>query len=87
MVQLRNVDCIVYAMAWVNSLFTSVCPSLALIGIGKIICSSQVLPQARKIVVDSVHDPKVVVVFDPKSLIQALDDLVGRHMTTNVKVV
>ncbi|PRQ29132.1 putative LPPG:FO 2-phospho-L-lactate transferase CofD/UPF0052 [Rosa chinensis] len=34
--QLRNVDCIVYAM---GSLFTSVCPSLVLIGIGEIISS------------------------------------------------
>ena len=40
-----------------------------------------------QIAVDSVHDPKVGVVFDPKSLIQALVDLIGRHMTTNVMVV
>ncbi|XP_024199584.1 uncharacterized protein YNL011C isoform X1 [Rosa chinensis] len=151
--QLRNVDCIVYAM---GSLFTSVCPSLVLIGIGEII-SSRSCPKVlllngthdretsgfsascfvtaitdalnrtygaphnclknlpshyintllvpkdgeipvnvqcladqgifEVIVVDSVHDPKVGVVFDPKSLIQALDDLIGRHMPTNVTVV
>ncbi|GAB4831388.1 hypothetical protein Ancab_005399 [Ancistrocladus abbreviatus] len=34
--QLHNVDCIVYAM---GSLFTSICPSLVLIGIGEIIAS------------------------------------------------
>ncbi|XP_050367904.1 uncharacterized protein YNL011C [Argentina anserina] len=151
--QLRNVDCIVYAM---GSLFTSVCPSLVLIGIGEII-SSRSCPKVlllngthdretsgfsaslfvtaitdalnrtyggpnnclknlpshyintllvpkdgeipvnvqcladqgifEVIVVDSVHDPKVGLVFDPKSLIQALDDLIGRHMSTSVKVV
>ncbi|KAL6206686.1 hypothetical protein ACLB2K_023933 [Fragaria x ananassa] len=144
--QLRNVDCIVYAM---GSLFTSVCPSLVLIGIGENI-SSRSCPKVlllngshdretsgfsascfvtaitdalnrtyggprnclknlpshyintllvprdgeipvdiqcladqgvfEVIAVDSVHDPKVGVVFDPKSLIQALDDLIGRHM-------
>ncbi|GKU92323.1 hypothetical protein SLEP1_g6066 [Rubroshorea leprosula] len=34
--QLRNVDCIMYAM---GSLFSSVCPSLVLLGIGDIISS------------------------------------------------
>lgn len=34
--------------------------------------------------VDSIHDPKVGVIFDPKSLIQALADAVGTNMSTNV---
>ena len=37
-----------------------------------------------QIFVDSIHDPKVGVIFDPKSLIQALADVVGKHMSTNV---
>lgn len=142
--QLRTVDCIVYAM---GSLFTSVCPSLVLLGIGEII-SSQACPKvlllngshdretsgfsassfvtaitdalnrtygnsnnslenlpsqyintlfvpkdgaipvdiedlatqgiSNVVVVDSIHDPKVGVVYDPKSLIQALANLMGR---------
>lgn len=35
--------------------------------------------------VDSIHDPKVGVTFDPKSLIQSLADVVATHMSTNVK--
>ncbi|XP_016176809.1 uncharacterized protein LOC107619105 isoform X2 [Arachis ipaensis] len=38
--QLSNVDCIVYAM---GSLFTSICPSLVLLGIGEIISSRSCL--------------------------------------------
>ncbi|KAL4563291.1 hypothetical protein LXL04_027331 [Taraxacum kok-saghyz] len=34
--QLRNVDCIIYGM---GSLFTSICPSLVLLGVGEIIAS------------------------------------------------
>ncbi|XP_059439754.1 uncharacterized protein YNL011C isoform X1 [Corylus avellana] len=36
------------------------------------------------IFVDSIHDPKVGVIFDPKSLIQALADAVGKHLSANV---
>ncbi|PNT12102.1 hypothetical protein POPTR_011G065000v4 [Populus trichocarpa] len=142
--RLSNVDCIVYAM---GSLFTSVCPSLVLRGIGEII-SSRNCPKVlllngthdretngfsasgfvtsitdalnRKygdtdsclenfpnqyintllvpkdgqipidvqcltsqgifdvIMVDSVCDPKVGVIFNPKSLIDALANLIGR---------
>ncbi|XP_056175671.1 uncharacterized protein YNL011C isoform X1 [Syzygium oleosum] len=141
--QLRSVDCIVYAM---GSLFTSICPSLVLLGIGEII-SSRTCPKVllmngsydretsgfsascfvtaitdalnrtygnsnnslenlpsqyintlfvpkdgaipvdienlaahgilKVVVVDSIHDPKVGVVYDPKSLIQALANLMG----------
>ncbi|XP_048141518.1 uncharacterized protein LOC115752930 isoform X2 [Rhodamnia argentea] len=141
--QLRTVDCIVYAM---GSLFTSICPSLVLLGVGEII-SSRTCPKvlllngshdretsgfsassfvtaitdalnrtyghsnnslenlpnqyintlfvpkdgaipvdienlatqgiSNVVVVDSIHDPKVGVVYDPKSLIQALANLMG----------
>lgn len=36
-----------------------------------------------QIVVDSIRDPKVGVIFDPKSLIQAIADLVSKYMSTN----
>ncbi|XP_024025640.1 uncharacterized protein YNL011C [Morus notabilis] len=145
--QLSNVDCIVYAM---GSLFTSICPSLVLIGIGEVISSrfcpkvfllngtddretsgfsascfvtaitdalnrtygdhhnclenlpSQyintiLVPRDGEIPVDvenlaaqgildvilvnSIHDPKVGVIFDPKSLIDALAEVIGRYMS------
>lgn len=142
--QLQSVDCIVYAM---GSLFTSICPSLVLTGIGETI-SSRACPKilllngthdretsgfsascfvtaitdalnrtygnlsnsltnhpkkyintifvprngeipvdlrALKndgiydvITVDSIHDPKVGIIFDPKSLIQTLADFLSR---------
>uniref|UniRef100_A0A5B6YS43 LPPG:FO 2-phospho-L-lactate transferase CofD/UPF0052 n=1 Tax=Davidia involucrata TaxID=16924 RepID=A0A5B6YS43_DAVIN len=117
--RLSSVDCIIYAM---GSLFTSICPSLVLLGTGEIICSRS-CPKVlllngtydretsgfsascfvtsitnalnrtygdphnclkNLISVDSVHDPKVGVIFDPKSLIQALADLISGCMTTNV---
>ncbi|KAK2642406.1 hypothetical protein Ddye_024169 [Dipteronia dyeriana] len=172
--QLSSVDCIVYAM---GSLFTSICPSLVLRGIGEIISSRScpkvlllngsqdretigfsassfvtaitdalnqtygdprislknspshyintlLVPKEGEIpldiqclasqgifdvvcmltvidmylmssrmhnqmcilqvTVDSIHDPKVGIIFDPQSLIQAILDLVGRYMSTNV---
>ncbi|KAL5772254.1 hypothetical protein ACOSQ2_012178 [Xanthoceras sorbifolium] len=148
--QLSSVDCIVYAM---GSLFTSICPSLVLRGIGEIISSRScpkvlllngsqdretsgfsassfvnaitdalnrtygdphnslktspsqyintlLVPKEGEIpldiqclasqgifdvvTVDSIHDPKVGIIFDPQSLIQAIADLIGRYMSTNV---
>ncbi|KAM6574854.1 hypothetical protein CsatA_023181 [Cannabis sativa] len=150
--QLRNVDCIVYAM---GSLFTSICPSLVLIGIGEIISSRScpkvlllngthdretsgfsascfvtaitdalnrthgdrqhciknlpgqyintlLVPKDGEIpvnaqtlaaqgifdviYVNSVRDPKVGVLFDPKSLIEALAEVTGKYMCENVAV-
>ncbi|XP_015066963.1 uncharacterized protein YNL011C [Solanum pennellii] len=139
--QLRSVDCIVFGM---GSLFTSICPSLVLLGVGETI-SSQSCPKVlllngthdretcglsascfvtaitdalnrtygdphnclknprnkyintllvpknglipvdkeslasqgifNVVTVDSFHDPKLGVLFDPKSLIQALSNL------------
>ncbi|GMP72208.1 hypothetical protein CsSME_00030317 [Camellia sinensis var. sinensis] len=147
--QLRTIDCIIYAM---GSLFTSICPSLVLLGIGEIIASRScpkvlllngthdretsgfsaacfvtaiadalnrtygdphnclknhpsqyintlLVPKDgqipivaeslaaqgifRVITVDSVRDPNVGVVFEPKSLIQALGDLLSGYTSTN----
>ncbi|GAV57376.1 UPF0052 domain-containing protein [Cephalotus follicularis] len=36
------------------------------------------------IVVQSTRDPKVGIIFDPKSLIQALADLIGRYTSTSI---
>ncbi|QHN81060.1 uncharacterized protein DS421_20g683610 [Arachis hypogaea] len=149
--QLSNVDCIVYAM---GSLFTSICPSLVLLGIGEIISSRSCLkvlmlngtpdretngfsascfvtaitdalnrtygdpcnrlknPPSQYIntilvprnssvpvdvdrlnaqgifdviVVDSLRDSKVGIIYDPKSLIRALADLIDRYMKSRVK--
>ncbi|XP_058763957.1 uncharacterized protein YNL011C-like [Vicia villosa] len=148
--QLYNVDCIVYGM---GSLFTSICPSLVLLGIGEIISSRSCLkvlmlngthdretngfsascfitaitdalnrtygescnrlqnipsqyintllvPRNSTvsvdveclatqgifdvIVVDSILDPKVGIIYDPKSLIRALADLIERYMKSQV---
>ncbi|CAO2183338.1 unnamed protein product [Urochloa humidicola] len=161
--QLSKVDCIVYAM---GSLFTSVCPSLVLRGIGETIASRSIpkvlllngshdretaglsasgfvtaitdslnrtygdphkslnncpndyvnailVPEGGQVpldvenlaaqgifhvvTVESVHDPKAGIIFDPCSLIQALTSLISEEMnmqlsepsylTENVKVV
>ncbi|CAL4962654.1 unnamed protein product [Urochloa decumbens] len=161
--QLSKVDCIVYAM---GSLFTSVCPSLVLRGIGETIASRSIpkvlllngshdretaglsasgfvtaitdslnrtygdphkslknhpndyvnailVPQGGQVpldvenlaaqgifhvvTVESIHDPKVGIIFDPRSLIQALTSLISEeinmqlsepdYLTENVKVV
>ncbi|CAN1283778.1 Uncharacterized protein YNL011C [Linum perenne] len=37
------------------------------------------------IFVDSIHDPKVGIIFAPASLINTLADLIGRHMSTNAE--
>lgn len=148
--QLRGVDCIIFAM---GSLFTSICPSLVLLGIGEII-SSRTCPKVlflngthdretsgftascfvtaisdalnrsygdphnrlknppneyintifvpkgcqipvdvdclaaqgifHMVTVDSVHDLKGGILFDPKSLIQALANLLTGCERTNV---
>lgn len=143
--QLRSVDCIIYAM---GSLFTSICPSLVLLGVGEIISSRScpkvlllnsladretsgfsascfvtaitdalnrtcgslhncldnptsdyintlMVPKGGQIPLDSQHlaaqgifqvitvdtinDPKVGIIFDPRSLIQALDGLTRKR--------
>ncbi|KAK9092922.1 hypothetical protein Syun_027833 [Stephania yunnanensis] len=150
--QLSKVDCIVYAM---GSLFTSVCPSLVLRGIGEIISSRscpkvlllngsydretiglsatgfvtaitdalnrtygdperclknapshyinallvprggqipvdcsylEALGISHVITVDSIEDPKVGIIFDPKSLSQALADLILQRKLQFTKI-
>ncbi|XP_052201450.1 uncharacterized protein YNL011C [Diospyros lotus] len=146
---LKTVDCIIYAM---GSLFTSICPSLVLLGIGEII-STRSCPKVlmlngthdrettgfsassfvtaitdalnrtygaphnclknrpnqyintilvpkdgqipvdveclatqgifHVITVDSMHDPKVGVIFDPKSLIHTLANLIRECTSTD----
>lgn len=39
-----------------------------------------------QILVNSIHDPKVGIIFDPKSLIEALSNVVGRYMSANITV-
>nr|GEX65613.1 maternal effect embryo arrest 18 [Tanacetum cinerariifolium] len=73
--QLRNVDCIIYGM---GSLFTSICPSLVLLGVGEIISSRS----CAKVPVESMHDPKVGIVYEPTSLIQALANLLTGSANT-----
>ncbi|KAK7412440.1 hypothetical protein VNO78_03901 [Psophocarpus tetragonolobus] len=148
--QLNNVDCIVYGM---GSVFTSICPSLVLLGIGEIISSRSCLkvlllngtrdretngfsascfvtaitdalnrtygePSNRLqnlpnhyintllvprggeipvdvdclaaqgifdvIVADSLRDPKVGIIYDPRSLIRCLADLIDRYVKSQV---
>ncbi|KAL0407417.1 UNVERIFIED_CONTAM: hypothetical protein Slati_4055600 [Sesamum latifolium] len=97
--QLKSVDCIIFAM---GSLFTSICPSLVLLGIGEIV-SSRSCPKPSQYVntifvpkdgqipldidslaaqgifdvvtVDSLQDSTAGILFDPKSLIQSLANL------------
>ncbi|XP_048230300.1 uncharacterized protein YNL011C isoform X7 [Ricinus communis] len=89
--QLSNVDCIVYAM---GSLFTSVCPSLPSQYIntllvpkeGEIPIDAHCLATQgifNVIFVDSIRDPKVGVIFNPNSLINALANVVAKYMSTN----
>ena len=37
-----------------------------------------------QVTVESVHDPKVGVIFDPRSLIQALTSLISEEMDTHL---
>jgi hypothetical protein len=37
-----------------------------------------------QVTVESVHDPKVGIIFDPRSLIQALTSLISEEMTTHL---
>lgn len=39
-----------------------------------------------QILVNSIRDPKVGIIFDPKSLIEALSNVVGGYMSANITV-
>ncbi|TYH13695.1 hypothetical protein ES288_A06G159300v1 [Gossypium darwinii] len=69
--QLSNVDCIVYAM---GSLFTSLCPSLVLLGIGEII-SSRSCPKV--LLLNGSHDRETSG-FSASSFVTAITDALNR---------
>ncbi|KAK6264615.1 hypothetical protein SCA6_020049 [Theobroma cacao] len=69
--QLSNVDCIVYAM---GSLFTSLCPSLVLLGIGEII-SSRSCPKV--LLLNGTHDRETTG-FSASSFVTAITDALNR---------
>ncbi|XP_057537148.1 uncharacterized protein YNL011C [Amaranthus tricolor] len=69
--QLRSVDCIVYAM---GSLFTSICPSLVLNGIGEII-SSRSCPKI--LMLNGVHDRETSG-FSTSCFVTAITDALNR---------
>ncbi|KAK4759190.1 hypothetical protein SAY87_022321 [Trapa incisa] len=69
--QLKTVDCIVYAM---GSLFTSICPSLVLLGIGEII-SSRACPKV--LLLNSSHDRETSG-FSASCFVTAISDALNR---------
>ncbi|KAK9267752.1 hypothetical protein L1049_010186 [Liquidambar formosana] len=69
--QLSNVDCIVYAM---GSLFTSICPSLVLLGIGEII-SSRSCP---KVLLLNGSQDRETSGFSASSFVTAITDALNR---------
>ncbi|KAG8490811.1 hypothetical protein CXB51_014018 [Gossypium anomalum] len=74
--QLSNVDCIVYAM---GSLFTSLCPSLVLLGIGEII-SSRSCPKV--LLLNGSHDRETSG-FSASSFVTAITDALNRTYGTS----
>ncbi|KAK2970995.1 hypothetical protein RJ640_017324, partial [Escallonia rubra] len=69
--QLRSVDCIIYAM---GSLFTSICPSLVLRGVGEII-SSRSCPKV--LLLNSTHDRETSG-FSASCFVTAISDALNR---------
>ncbi|KAF2300704.1 hypothetical protein GH714_015242 [Hevea brasiliensis] len=69
--QLSNVDCIVYAM---GSLFTSICPSLVLRGVGEII-SSRTCPKV--LLLNGTHDRETSG-FSASCFVTAITDALNR---------
>lgn len=69
--QLSTVDCIVYAM---GSLFTSICPSLVLLGIGEII-SSRSCPKV--LLLNGSYDRETTG-FSASSFVTAITDALNR---------
>ncbi|XP_010540505.1 PREDICTED: uncharacterized protein YNL011C isoform X2 [Tarenaya hassleriana] len=78
--QLRSVDCIVYAM---GSLFTSICPSLVLLGIGEIISSRS----CRKVLLlNGTHDRETSG-FTASCFVSAITDALNRaHGDPNIRL-
>ncbi|KAM0946036.1 putative 2-phospho-L-lactate transferase CofD, CofD-like domain superfamily [Dioscorea sansibarensis] len=69
--QLNKVDCIVYAM---GSLFTSICPSLVLLGIGETIASRSV---PKVLMLNGSHDRETTG-FSASSFVTAITDALNR---------
>ncbi|XP_009775897.1 uncharacterized protein YNL011C isoform X1 [Nicotiana sylvestris] len=69
--QLRSVDCIIFAM---GSLFTSICPSLVLLGVGETI-SSRTCPKV--LLLNGTHDRETSG-FDASCFVTAITDALNR---------
>ncbi|XP_010509793.1 PREDICTED: uncharacterized protein YNL011C-like [Camelina sativa] len=69
--QLRSVDCIVYAM---GSLFTSICPSLVLLGVGEIISSRS----CRKVLLLNGSQDRETSGFTASCFVTAIADALNR---------
>lgn len=79
--QLRNVDCIIYGM---GSLFTSICPSLVLLGVGEIIASRSC---AKVLVLNGSHDRETSG-FKASCFVTAITDALNRtygHLNNRLK--
>ncbi|KAF3554426.1 hypothetical protein F2Q69_00011338 [Brassica cretica] len=78
--QLKSVDCIVYAM---GSLFTSVCPSLVLLGVGEIISSRSCL----KVLLLNGSQDRETSGFTASCFVTAIADALNRtHGDPNIRL-
>ncbi|VVA90976.1 unnamed protein product [Arabis nemorensis] len=78
--QLRSVDCIVYAM---GSLFTSICPSLVLLGVGEIISSRS----CRKVLLLNGTQDRETSGFTASCFVIAIADALNRtHGDANIRL-
>ncbi|GJR70912.1 maternal effect embryo arrest 18 [Tanacetum coccineum] len=79
--QLRNVDCIIYGM---GSLFTSICPSLVLLGVGEIISSRSC---AKVLLLNGTYDRETSG-FSASCFVTAITDALNRtygHLNNSLK--
>ncbi|GJW69688.1 maternal effect embryo arrest 18, partial [Tanacetum coccineum] len=79
--QLRNVDCIIYGM---GSLFTSICPSLVLLGVGEIISSRSC---AKVLLLNGTYDRETSG-FSSSCFVTAITDALNRtygHLNNSLK--
>ncbi|KAI7733959.1 hypothetical protein M8C21_031965 [Ambrosia artemisiifolia] len=79
--QLKNVDCIIYGM---GSLFTSICPSLVLLGVGEIIASRSC---AKVLMLNGTHDRETSG-FSASYFVTAITDALNRtygHLNKRLK--
>ncbi|CAN8316092.1 unnamed protein product [Cochlearia groenlandica] len=78
--QLRSVDCIVYAM---GSLFTSICPSLVLLGVGEVISSRS----CRKVLLLNGTRDRETSGFTASCFVIAIADALNRtHGDPNIRL-